>query len=136
MTVPRWLAMIMLVTSPVMLTTVVVGSLMFVASFRKGFGAFTTIRPEAVLIAAGFWALHLGFILAPFLYMHERKSLAMWLTIPLAVLASLMIAFFVMQESGHPRNVASGVANLLMNAMMFGGVVVYWLPVAALMTGR
>jgi hypothetical protein len=129
---PSWLVYGCLVASPVVITGGTVAALSLIAGFRKGFGAFTTLPPAAFTAALGFLALHGGFFAAGFLYAHGRRGLALWLTAPVSVIATLVLLATAVKLSDSTQDAG----RWLVPTMLGAGVVAYWGPVVALAGGK
>ena len=127
---PRPIVLIPLILSPV---TILVGTLLLlqlIAGFRKGFGAFTELPPAAVWAGLVSLAIHAGFFAAPFLYYtSNRRSLALWLTAPIAILATLVALAALARLLGGE---AEDARRWLIPAILGGIIVAYWAPVATL----
>jgi len=131
--VPRWPALIVLTLSPLLIAAGLIGALLSISTFRKGFGAFTTLRPEAVLAALGVLALHAGYFAGPFLYSSGRRGLHAWLTLPVGAVATVLIVWAAVTISAGPRNFASKLNDALAVAALVAGLLVYWLPAAVVL---
>lgn len=85
---PRTLAFLILTGSPLVIS-VGIGVLgTFIHAVGRGFGS--TRQPTAIIIAMlGLAAVHAGYYLAPMLWASERRTLALWLTAPIAAAAIL-----------------------------------------------
>lgn len=130
---PRPLIFIPLILSP---ATILIGTLLLlqlIAGFRKGFGAITELPPAAMGAALVFLAIHAGFFAAPFLYSSNRRSLALWLTAPLAALATLIALAALARLLGGE---AEDARRWLVPAILGSVIVAYWAPVATLALAR
>jgi len=89
----RYLPNFILIASPILLT-IALGVVAFgIQAVGRGFGSIK--GPTPIVVAAIFvWLLHAGYILGPWLFHHERRTLALWLMVPMAVFG-LVFALFV-----------------------------------------
>lgn len=84
----RVIAFIILWISPVIIT-VAIGVVAFgMHAIGRGFGSTRSHAPIAVA-AVLVWLLHAGFLLGPWFYAHDRRTLAAWLMLPVAVLGTI-----------------------------------------------
>ena len=131
---PRWVLMLMTVVPPLVLVGVAGLVLRVARDFRRSFGASSGVTPGAVVVACLFLLVHGGYLAAPFLVGGERRSLGLWLTTPLAVLATLALVAMMGTEHLRPSVLGQGAA---LYAVTVGGLMLaYWAPVAALAWGR
>jgi hypothetical protein len=130
-TMPDALATSLLCLSPIALTGAIGGVLSWARAFRRSFGAHRTLTGGSILVAGLFVLIHAGFYLAPLLYHSDHQTLALWLVLPVAVPACLLLvwhalfnshAFTADTREHHPRN-----------AMILAGLLAtYLLPVTIL----
>lgn len=98
--------------------------------FRKSFGVIHDLPPGGKAMVALLLLIHAGYLAAPFLHMASKRSLALWLTTPVAIIATLSIiligAFASRDNSDAPW--------LLLVALI--ALAMYWTPIAALLWSR
>lgn len=126
---PRALALAMLILPPLL---ALLGGTFFLAlaiRFRKGFGAIHDLPPggKALILAA--LIVHAGYLAAPFLHVAHKRAIALWLTSPIAIAATLTLVVVIARanRSVEPTWTALAVCTAL---------VLYWTPIAALIWGR
>lgn len=84
----RVFAYIFLSLSPLIITVAVGIVGVGIHAIGRGFGSTRSHAP--ILVAAIIvWLLHAGFLLGPWLYAHDRRTLAAWLMLPVAVLGTI-----------------------------------------------
>ncbi len=100
----RVLSSILLYLSPVIITVAVAIVGFGLHAVGRGFGSTRSHAP--ILIAAVVvWLLHAGFLLGPWLYAHDRRTLAAWLMLPVAVLGTVGAILAAKQLlPSHPDN--------------------------------
>ena len=84
----RVLASIFLYLSPVIITVAVGIVGVGMHAIGRGFGSTRSHAPIAIA-AVIVWLLHGGFLLAPWFYATDRRTLAAWLMLPVAVLGTV-----------------------------------------------
>ncbi|HLO40911.1 MAG TPA: hypothetical protein VK176_07800 [Phycisphaerales bacterium] len=80
----RTISIVILYAAPVVLTIGVCILAMLIHLLLKGFGSHRGAGP-LVLAGIGVWVLHMGYVLGPWLYGHERQGLALVLMLPVAL---------------------------------------------------
>lgn len=121
--------------SPLVLT-VALGIVGFgIHAVGRGFGSTRSSAP-IVIAAAVVWLLHAGFILGPWLYLHQRQGLALWLMIPVAI-AGVTVAVLIAKQL-TPADSNSINAKFIMFSALWALVVLlgYLAPVAVMLAPR
>lgn len=131
---PRWLAMSLLLLSPLLILGLTALVLKITSDFRRSFGAVNPTPVGAVAVAAAFLALHAGYAAAPFLLTGGRRTLALCLTTPPAILASLLVLGLIATNGLRPGAVGQTAAGFAVSLVLF--VVAYWAPIAGLVWSR
>ena len=88
-------SILLLCVPPIVLTGLLGGTLSLVSGFRKGFGAHRPLTAATYLIAGAFALLHGGYYGAPLLLSLDRAALALWLTAPVALVATGALCWFL-----------------------------------------
>lgn len=84
----RAVSYIFLYLSPVIVTVAIAIVAFGIHAVGRGFGSTRSHTP--ILVAAVFlWLLHAGFLLGPWLYAHDRRTLAAWLMLPIAIVGTV-----------------------------------------------
>lgn len=126
----RALSMAMLILPPAL---AILGGATFIAlaiKFRKSFGTIHDLPPGAKATIALLLLAHAGYLAAPFLHVASKRTLALWLTSPVAIIATLAIivsAIIGARASSDSHWIALGA--LIAFAL-------YATPIAALIWGR
>lgn len=126
---PRALAMAMLILPPLL---ALLGGGLFIAlamRFRKGFGAIHDLPPGGKAMIAVLLLVHAGYLAAPLLHAAHKSALALWLTSPVAILATLGL---ILAASIGSR--ASETPWIAVGAVI--AIALYWAPIAALVWSR
>lgn len=133
---PRALSLLLVGISPLLITGGTLAFALFVNAARVDFGSK---RPGWPILVAGIglWLLHIGFLLAPWLWVRGRTTLGLWLTCPVGLLALCFWLFFL------GRLVyADPVANpdlahkFLWSLGLVGGLAAYAGPIVVLLLAR
>ena len=91
----RIATILLLVASPLVITAGLVLLGLFINGVGRAFGSTKSPTP-IVLAMVGLALLHIGYYLGPLLWSNGRTSLALWLMLPVAVVAALIgMALFV-----------------------------------------
>lgn len=132
---PRTLSLIVLILAPIMLTIAIVVVGMGINAVGRGFGSTKSSAP-IVVAAMIFWLLHSGYLLGPWLYAAERRTLALWLMVPIA-LVGLAFAVFVFAEL-LPGNLHAAEGRVLLGSVVWGlGVLFAYLsPIVVMLIGE
>lgn len=131
---PRWIAMSLLVISPLVVLGLTALVLKFARDLRRSFGAVSETPASAIAVAGLFLALHAGYAAAPFLLTGGRRTLALWLTTPLAAVATLLLLSMMATQHLRPGSLGQGAA--LFAFTVLGLLATYWGPVASLAWSR
>ncbi len=100
----RVFAYIFLSLSPVIVTVAVGIVGVGIHAVGRGFGSTRSHAPVAIA-AIIVWLLHAGFLLGPWLYANDRRTLAAWLMLPVAVLGTLALILAAKQLlPSHPED--------------------------------
>ncbi len=134
MTPPRWLIMAMLVVPPIVMGAVAIALLSLAGSWRKSWGAQSSVNAAAIPIAGVALLLHAGYALAPRLHATGRTALGLWVTIPLAIIVTVLVLGWIGLNADSSGGDGSGGKWWLWAPL--GLIVVYWTPVVALLIGR
>jgi hypothetical protein len=92
----RYVPIVVLIASPILLTIALALAAFGIHAVGRGSGNIKS--PSPIVAATVFaWLLHAGYILAPWCLRHERRALALWLMVPVAVVGLLFALFVVIQ---------------------------------------
>lgn len=123
---PLPVSILLLCVPPIVITVAIGGALSLIAGFRRSFHAHRVLPTSAILVAIGTLLAHAGFFLAPLLLYTDRIQLALWLVIPISVLASLGLAWALIMTAGASDKIKRTALVAL------GGLAAYVLPVVVL----
>lgn len=132
---PRSLSFIILIAAPLILTVslVIVG----IGAHAVGLGLGSTTSSASVVLAGlVFWLLHAGYLLAPWLFASERRSVALWLMVPIG-LVGLGVAT-VLYSKLLPDHLLALEGPLFVGSIVWGTGVLfaYLAPIVVMLIGE
>lgn len=130
------IALILLWSSPVIITLACAACGVFLGFIRNGFGPSRSSGP-IVLASLLLWLLHAGYLLGPWLWSHQRPILAIALMMPVAVFVILMIIVFGGRLASNPTGPRGEDNHMgLFFAVLIAALVVYSGPIIAMLAAR
>lgn len=129
---PKALPLIILFVSPVVLTVALAIVAFGIHAVGRGFGS---MRSPAPIVGAAIvvWLLHAGYLIGPWLYHHQRQTLALGLMIPMAILGLLVAAFIAKELVPENRDAMDGKFALYCTAWVIALAAGYIAPIAVMM---
>lgn len=126
------LPLIILSISPVTIS-VMLGIVAFgIHAIGRGFGGEKSPAP-VVITAVIVWLLHAGYLIGPWLYMHQRQTLALILMIPLAIVGLVAAALITKQLVPENREAMGGKFMLYFLMWMFALLMGYIAPIVVML---
>lgn len=98
--------------------------------FRKSFGVIHDLPPGGKAMVGLLLLVHAGYIAAPLLHVASKRTLALWVTTPIAVIGSIAIVVGLLVGS---RGTSDAPWFSLVAVV---ALALYWAPIAALLWGR
>lgn len=133
---PRWCSLLILWTSPALITAGTITFWLFVNAARVGAGSQ---RPGWPIVVAGLgvWCLHVGYLLAPWLWGRGHTTLGLWLMTPVAFIAMAFWLFFLGRLIfSEPSSNPDLSHKLLWILGLLAGLLAYLGPIATLLMSR
>lgn len=103
----------LLTLPPVALTGGFVGVLIFIRSWRRAWGAHRQNNGAMLLATLAFLLIHAGYLASPVLFHLSRATLALWLTVPVALLLTGVLVIKVFPDAAFSRRAGMHKALIL-----------------------
>lgn len=130
---PRPAMTLVLCIPPVVFVTLALGVVSLAHAFRKSFGAHSSASVASFIFVLVVIGVHAGYFAAPFLYHAGRTTLALWLTMPVAIIATIGVFLYFPIAGTGPLIPEYPTEKLLRLSILLGTPLVYLTPVVILL---
>ena len=130
---PRPLMTFLLVIPPVVFVALALGVVSIANAFRKSFGTHSSATVSSWIFVLVVIGVHAGYFAAPFLYNAGRTTLALWLTMPLAIIATIGVCLYFPIAGAGSLIPEYPTEKLLRLSILLGTPLVYLTPVVILL---
>jgi multisubunit Na+/H+ antiporter MnhG subunit len=112
-----------------------IGVMIFIRAWRRAWGAHRQNTGAMVLASLAFLLIHAGYLASPVLFHLNLATLALWLTVPVAMLVTLLLTG-VLVIKGFPGGALSPRAGMHKAMILFALLALYLLTPITLMIAR
>lgn len=130
---PRPVMTFVLAIPPVVFVALALGVVALAQAFRKSFGTHSSATLASWIFVVVVIGVHAGYFAAPFLYNAGRATLALWLTMPLAIIATVGVFLYFPIAGTGPLIPEYPTEKLLRLSILLGAPLVYLTPVVILL---